>query len=158
MPQPRLSRTVADLQAKRGDASGSSPRPENSVEWGARFDSGVVSPSTPTTVTATPPASPESTREPSTSVSSTKSSSSPARTLPLSTSVREYLFSPRPIPTPDLSSPGGEHLLKYSKLMGGIPLEHALELLVGWGMSFSYTWGEKPLEELLLFHRDNCGF
>lgn len=158
MPQPRLSKTIADLQAKRGDASGPTPALANSATLVERFDSGAELPSTPITATVTRREKPENTRELSTSANSTSEISSPALTLPLSTLVQEYLLSSRPTPKLDLSSPGGGHLKRFSESFGGIPVEQALEIVVHWGYSFSPSWGGKTLEDLLIFHRDNCGF
>lgn len=159
MPQPRLSRTVADLQAKRGDASTSIPAPKSDVPTEELFANGVELRSILITATDTTEPSPESSKEPSTSVSSTSRSSSEttAPTLPLSTRVQEYQWAARPVPSPDLSSPGGAHLQRFSDLMGVSP-ESGLELVLGWAYRVSYNWGEKSLEDLLLFHRDNCGF
>lgn len=157
MPRPRLSRTVSDLLAKRGAAPGLTPQPEKAAPSTVRFDSAAESPSIRTIATDTTSPSLGNTREPSTSVRTTSEpSSKPAIRLPELT-TQQFLFGPRPLSALELSSPGGQHLVAFANHLGGITPAEALEHVVGWAYSVGTGWGDKTLEDVLMFHKLNSG-
>lgn len=150
MALPSFSRTITKILETRGRAGTKAARSKE------LSSSEAESPSTDMIVGGTTPASPKLTSEPSTSAKTTNElslTSGDLTRLP-SWTVHSFIHGPRPLPALDLSSPAGEYVAQHAKDIGA-PINDTLEYMVGWAYKAAPGWGEKSMEELVLFYRDN---
>ena len=150
MPIPKFSKTISAILARRGSA------PLADVPSKGPIDNARESLSTSMIAGDTTPTSPKNTKGPTTCAKIITEFFCPIpENTPLTClSVGSFLFAPRPLPSLSLDSPGGEYLSEPAKAVG-VPVADMLEGTVAWAYKCGPAWGDKTLEDVILFYKDN---
>ena len=150
MGKPSFSQTITRILEMRGRAASPAAQPPEPSS------SEVESRSTDTIAGGTTRPSRKSSSGPSTSVKSISENSTtePGSIHLPSYLVHSFLFDPRPLPALDLTGEAGEFLVTHAAAVG-VPVPDMLENIVAWAYRVAPNWGEKSLETVILFYRDN---